>query len=165
MFHPSCLVDLRCPHCQIVVATLPMGICSWLGPATYSCQSCGSPYDSGRLEWDDMPMRSKIWYVAVSLLYVCVLGGLGGLSIAGAVHFLKSGPWKSDMPVGTVEQKFGTIASAILILVCQVGRVHRSRQRTGGRTSGRAEIRNQLAELPSPEMPFGPVPFFCPISR
>jgi hypothetical protein len=139
MFHSHAIVDVHCPHCGAVVAMLPFGICSWLGPQMYRCDRCGLAYDSGRLEWNDMPLKRKAWYLGVSLFYAAALGGLGGVSIAGCVHFLRNGPWRSEMPVGTWEQGLGTVACAVLISACQITRVFRSRERTRRRGFGRTE--------------------------
>jgi hypothetical protein len=87
-------------------------------------------YDSGRLEWADMNLKRKVWYIIVSLLYTAVIGGVGGVSIAGAVHFLRNGPWKAEGPFGTLEQGIGTLTCAPFISVCQTVRVFRSRQRS-----------------------------------
>jgi hypothetical protein len=127
------MAKLHCPHCNKVVDSLPLGICSWLGPELYRCGHCGSSYNSGRLEWVDMTLRRKAWYVLVSFLYVGAVGGMGGVSVAGCVQFLKDGPWQKELPVGTLEQGLGTLACALLIAVVQVGRVFRSVQRTNER--------------------------------
>jgi hypothetical protein len=109
---------------------LPFGLCSWLGPRIYLCPRCKSPYDSGRLEWAEMTGKRKSWYIGVSVLYTGMLGFIGGVSIAGGVHFLRSGPWKWEVPFGTIEQGMGTIVCMLLIAAVQISRVFRSLNRT-----------------------------------
>ncbi len=129
MLHFS-LVEMRCPHCGNFVDSFIMGICSWLGPPVYLCDRCGKPFPSRRAEWADMKFRRKAWYVGVSLLYVAAGGGMGGLSVAACADFLRHGPWKKEMTIGTLEQWLGTLGYALLIAVTQVARVLRSRERT-----------------------------------
>ena len=124
------IADLRCPNCQGVVASLPFGVCTWLGPRTFLCPRCKTPYDSRRLEWAEMTLKRRIWYVGVSILYTSMIGFIGGLSIAGGVHFLQRGPWKREVPFGSIEQGIGTIVCMFLIASVQIGRVFRSLQRT-----------------------------------
>jgi hypothetical protein len=151
------IAELHCPQCQAVVASLPMGICSWLGQPTYRCATCGSAYDSGRAEWTDMSRKSKTWYVGVSLLYVVVIAWLGGLSIAGAIHFVRHEPWKRFMPLGTMEHSLATAACMTLIAVVQIGRVFQSRRRTYEREQRAIESANhsgqENAEVELPRQP------------
>jgi hypothetical protein len=136
------IVELRCPQCQAVVASLPLGICSWLGQSTYRCASCGSAYGSGCAEWADMSRKSKTWYVGVSLLYVVAIGGMAGFSIAGGIHFVRHGPWMHEMPLGTMELPLATAACMTLIAAVQIGRVFQSRRRTYEREYSAIESAN-----------------------
>ena len=157
MVHTGAIVDFHCPHCNTVVATLPLGICSWLGPPLYVCHKCGLSYDSGRLEWDDMPLKRKAWYVAMSLLYTCALGWAGGASVAGCVHFLKHGPWKTEVPIETPQTVVGTLACALLVVICQIGRVYRSRERRRRKQSRMTGFADPLTgEATSVEEPYRP---------
>jgi predicted RNA-binding Zn-ribbon protein involved in translation (DUF1610 family) len=140
VFHAHSMVELNCPHCGAIVAMLPYGVCSWLGAPMYRCGDCGVPYASGRVEWTDMTRKRKAWYVGVSLLYSGVIGGVGGVSIAGAVHFLRNGPWKNEIPVGTLEQGLGTLACAVLVGAIQIERVFRSLERSREREYRRTEL-------------------------
>jgi hypothetical protein len=77
------------------------------------------------MEWAEMTPKRKWWYIAVSVLYMGLIGFVGCVSIAGGVHFLQNGPWKMEVPFGTMAQGLGTILCMLLIATVQIGRVFR----------------------------------------
>jgi hypothetical protein len=77
--HISALID-KCPSCEKTLDVHLFGMCSLLGPATTVCRWCGSEVNSGRSEWLLMPLALRMWYVTISVLYIGIVGFLGGYS-------------------------------------------------------------------------------------
>ena len=123
-------VDHQCPQCKEGYDSQALGVSSGLGQPLYRCPHCGSVFSSGRLEWADMTVGKKAWYLIVSLLYVLATGGLGGLCFAQGVYQIQHGPQEWRVPWGLPEQWWGIFGWASLIGVIQIVRVYRSLART-----------------------------------
>jgi hypothetical protein len=69
----------KCP-CGAALEMHLFGFCSRLGPPGVLCRSCRSQVESGRAEWPDMNWQARGWFLGTSLVYVGIVGFLGGYS-------------------------------------------------------------------------------------
>jgi hypothetical protein len=71
----------KCPECTRTLDFHVLSLCSNIGSPVTVCRWCGARVNSGRLEWSDMTSVMKAWFLAVSGVYVALVGILGGYSV------------------------------------------------------------------------------------
>jgi hypothetical protein len=81
----------KCGKCNSAVDLRIFGFSSILGPPAVNCPWCKEPVQTERLEWDDMAVRSKVAYVVISVVYMAIIGLLGGLSVDSTVSLYEAG--------------------------------------------------------------------------
>lgn len=86
---------VKCP-CGHTLETRILGLCSQLGPPTVRCPGCGSEVESGRAEWPDMSRLARVRYFVMSLVYVGIVGFLGGYSYGAARDYWLRRPHATD---------------------------------------------------------------------
>ena len=130
LFH----VRETCPRCQSFCGSrLFYGISSGLGPRQCMCSKCFEPIDFGRREWDEMDAAGKFRYVAVSLLYMFLLGAACGAFAGTCIGYLNNGPHSPEVSLtrGVAYWPFG-LAAAIAVAILQIARIVCSRRRHRG---------------------------------
>jgi hypothetical protein len=118
---------LTCPKCNKLynwhIASIMSVIKarSGLGPSRIRCASCGTEFDSGLLEWTQMPVSRKIRYMLLTVIYSLFLGWaftMPTMEIVGLTYY----PADRNFP----SAKFLLISVsvyAVLVICVQVLRV------------------------------------------
>lgn len=85
---------LRCPKCNMAyrwhINKLfnKIRITSGLGASKIECSRCGEVFDSGLLEWQEMSVTKRIWYLILSVFYGVMLGFFFSLGIFAVIGFV-----------------------------------------------------------------------------
>lgn len=133
------LVSIRetCPHCQAFCGTrILFGLNSGLGTPIYTCGNCRRQFASGRRKWDEMggwfdsQDSGKVRYFLVSVVYVLLLGVIGGGFVGTAIRFVQD-PKAKEVPLDQFLSYWAYgVPIGLMIGLLQVGRVRLSKQRT-----------------------------------
>jgi hypothetical protein len=99
-------------------------VTSGLGPNFVVCSSCNTRMGTTTKEWTKMPVKDKIWYVILSVVYGLLLGFITALAVSVTVQKLSASTVSSDL-VGEL-----VVASVTLIVFgIQMLRIMRSIER------------------------------------
>jgi hypothetical protein len=110
---------------------------SGLGPTTYLCGRCGKAFTTHRREWNEMGRwfdpqdAGKLRYLVVSLVYVLLIGVVGGALVATAIRFIQIGPQAEEVPLSDYAS-YGpySVLIGVGIGCIQILRVRFSKQRS-----------------------------------
>jgi hypothetical protein len=129
MWMPGYFVNPQCPRCERDFDTHCFGIYSGLGPPAIRCKGCRVVVATDRVEWREMSTRHRVRYVSVSLLYMVVLGFLGGTCTRMFCDFLETGPWEDTLKLRGTGFVPGIVAWALAALGIQAWRIVASNNR------------------------------------
>jgi hypothetical protein len=127
-----------------------------------ACQHCGAAYDSGLVEWVEMSLVRKIWFVIASLMYSIAFAVVGWLSFKLMWSFFSSGPFSSEIGKN-VPPAFGFAGMAsygLAIQIIQLRRLYSSVCRTNARIDRILEFEMGLSKTPPTDNPFKPSRWF-----
>lgn len=69
---------LACPKCNRTFEARMFSLTSLIGPPLIHCSTCDTKIDTGRLEWPQMAVRTKCFFLAMTAGYVLAVGLLAG---------------------------------------------------------------------------------------
>jgi hypothetical protein len=128
---PYGYVTKTCPACHRFLDLNMFGMSSLLGPPTIICPSCGRHVDSGRGEWEDLDLASRLWFVVFSLISAAFVGILGGLTILFPVQVFQGRDLSRSFNLRREPAYItGVITWGIIVAVFQLYRIYCSSRRT-----------------------------------
>ncbi|MFT3883246.1 MAG: hypothetical protein QM703_26785 [Gemmatales bacterium] len=127
-----------CPHCRAFCGiNLLFGMSSGIGPTVYQCSNCRKDFTTDRREWSEMQPwfnredAGKLRYLFVSLVYLFLIGILGGAFVATGIRFISSGPQIEEVPLSQFVSYWPySVFVAATIGFIQILRVWLSKQRS-----------------------------------
>jgi hypothetical protein len=119
-----------CPHCGCPLEFQIFAVSSLLGPSDVNCLKCRNPVHLQRVEWLEMPTWTRIRYVAISLIYVFMVGLLTGNFIDQAFQLWRLDAQIVNLRYHSMVYLVSACVGGISVAFLQVYRVVASRKRS-----------------------------------
>jgi hypothetical protein len=120
---------LSCPNCHSLFEMRMLACSSGLGPSEIDCLRCGKPIQTDRTEWADMSTGQRIWFFAMTLIYVVMLGEITGNFVDGSWQLWNLEPDIVNLDYGSRVFQVAAGVGGVMALSLQIARVTMSNRR------------------------------------